>query len=144
HSASQAILAGAMDITIACGVENMTRVPMGSDRGGFSKELISRHITVPQGFSTEMIASYWEKECHEFDAFSLESHRKAAKDMDYAACRREILQIVLDSGTFDQDEGVRRDTYLEKLAGLTPSFQQDDGVITAGNSIQVSDGAAGV
>src|SRR5699024_12600424 len=58
--------------------------------------------------------------------------------------RREILPIELDSGTFDQDEGVRRDTSLEKLAGLTPSFQPDDGVITAGNSSQISDGAAGV
>src|SRR5699024_403472 len=103
HSASQAILAGDMDITIACGVENMTRVPMGSDMGGFSNELINRHNIVPQGFSAEMIASNWELERDELDAFS-----------------------------------------LEKLAGLTPSFQPDDGVITAGNSSQISDGAAGV
>lgn len=144
HSASQAILAGDMDITIACGVENMTRVPMGSDMGGFSNELINRHSIVPQGFSAEMIASNWELERDELDAFSLESHRKAAKAMDNDAFRREILPIELDSGTFDQDEGVRRDTSLEKLAGLTPSFQPDDGVITAGNSSQISDGAAGV
>jgi len=144
HSASQAILAGDMDITIACGVENMTRVPMGSDMGGFSNELINRHNIVPQGFSAEMIASNWELERDELDAFSLESHRKAAKAMDNDAFRREILPIELDSGTFDQDEGVRRDTSLEKLAGLTPSFQPDDGVITAGNSSQISDGAAGV
>lgn len=144
HSASQAILAGDMDITIACGVENMTRVPMGSDMGGFSNELINRHNIVPQGFSAEMIASNWELERDELDAFSLESHRKAAKAMDNDAFRREILPIELDSGTFDQDEGVRRDTSLEKLASLTPSFQPDDGVITAGNSSQISDGAAGV
>lgn len=144
HSASQAILAGDMDIMIACGVENMTRVPMGSDMGGFSNELINRHNIVPQGFSAEMIASNWELERDELDAFSLESHRKAAKAMDNDAFRREILPIELDSGTFDQDEGVRRDTSLEKLAGLTPSFQPDDGVITAGNSSQISDGAAGV
>lgn len=144
HSASQAILAGDMDITIACGVENMTRVPMGSDMGGFSNELINRHNIVPQGFSAEMIASNWELERDELDAFSLESHRKAAKAMDNDAFRREILPIELDSGTFDQDEGIRRDTSLEKLAGLTPSFQPDDGVITAGNSSQISDGAAGV
>src|SRR5699024_3505301 len=77
-------------------------------------------------------------------AFFLESHRKGAKARDNDAFRREILPIELDSSTFDQDVAVRRDTYLYRLAGLTQSFQRDDGVITAGNSSQISDGAAGV
>src|SRR5699024_8986929 len=86
----------------------------------------------------------WELERDELDAFSLESHSKAAKAMDNDALRQEILPIELDSGTFDQDEGVRRDTSLEKLADLTPSFQPDDGAMTDNYTRQISDGAASV
>src|SRR5699024_7546054 len=113
HSASQSILAGDRDLTIACGVDKMTRRPMGSDMGGFSNELINRHNIVPQGFSAEMSASNCELERDELDAISLESHRKAAKAMDNDAFRREILPIKLDSRTFDQDEGYRRNTSLK-------------------------------
>ncbi|HLQ96986.1 MAG TPA: thiolase family protein [Pseudogracilibacillus sp.] len=144
HSASQAILAGDMDVAIACGVENMTRVPMGSDMGGFSNQVINKHNIVPQGFSAEMIASKWELNREELDALSLESHRKAAKAMDDGLFQREILPMELESGLFEQDEGIRKDTSLEKLGDLTPSFQPDDGVVTAGNSSQISDGAAGL
>src|SRR5699024_10681666 len=143
-SASQAILAGDMDVAIACGVENMTRVPMGSDMGGFSNQVINKHNIVPQGFSAEMIASKWELNREELDALSLESHRKAAKAMDDGLFQREILPMELESGLFEQDEGIRKDTSLEKLGDLTPSFQPDDGVVTAGNSSQISDGAAGL
>lgn len=144
HSASQAILAGDMDVAIACGVENMTRVPMGSDMGGFSNAVIHKHNIVPQGFSAEMIASKWELNREELDALSLESHRKAAKAMDDGLFQREILPFELASGLFEQDEGIRKNTSLEKLGDLTPSFQPDDGVVTAGNSSQISDGAAGL
>lgn len=144
HSASQAILAGDMDVAIACGVENMTRVPMGSDMGGFSNQVINKHNIVPQGFSAEMIASKWELNREELDALSLESHRKAAQAMDDGLFQREILPFELESGLFEQDEGIRKDTSLEKLGELTPSFQPDDGVVTAGNSSQISDGAAGL
>lgn len=148
HDASQAILAGDIDIAIACGVENMSRVPMGSDMGNFSDDLVSRHHIVPQGFSAEMIANKWELSREELDEFSLESHERAAKSVDKGYFNREILPIEVETEngpvTFDMDEGIRRDTSLDKLAGLTPSFQPDDGVITAGNSSQISDGAAGL
>src|SRR5699024_5239152 len=102
HSASQEIFAGDMDVVIACGVENMTRVPMGSDMGGFSNQVINKHNIVPQGFSAEMIASKWELNREELDALSLESHRKAAKAMDDGLFQREILPMELESGLFEQ------------------------------------------
>lgn len=77
HSASQMILSGDVDIAIACGVENMSRVPMGSDLGSFSNELVSRYNIVPQGFSAEMIAKEWGLTREELDEYSLESHRRA-------------------------------------------------------------------
>src|SRR5699024_10026432 len=148
HSASQEILAGDADITIACGVENMTRVPMGSDMGGFSNAVVDRFNIVPQGFSAEMIAGKWNLTREELDAFSLGSHQKAATAADRGDFKREILPIDVKTAegdtTFSEDEGIRRDTSMEKLAGLTPSFQPDDGMVTAGNASQVSDGAAGL
>jgi acetyl-CoA acetyltransferase family protein len=148
HSAAQAIIAGDVDIAIACGVESMTRVPMGSDMGKFSKHLTDRYSIVPQGISAEMIAKRWNLSREELDAFSLESHRRAAAAADSGQFKREILPIEIKtedgSRTFDQDEGIRRDTSMEKLAALKPSFQPRDGVVTAGNSSQVSDGAAGL
>ncbi|AMV11958.1 acetyl-CoA C-acyltransferase [Geobacillus thermoleovorans] len=148
HSAAQAILAGDIDIAIAAGVESMTRVPMGSDMGRFSRQLTSRYNIVPQGISAEMIAKKWGLSREELDAFSLQSHEKAAAATDRGMFEREIIPLDVpgEEGTvsFTRDEGIRRDTSLEKLAALTPSFQPKGGVITAGNSSQVSDGAAGV
>ncbi|AMX82608.1 acetyl-CoA acetyltransferase [Geobacillus subterraneus] len=148
HSAAQAILAGDMDIAIAAGVESMTRVPMGSDMGRFSRQLTSRYNIVPQGISAEMITKKWGLSREELDAFSLESHQKAAAAADGGMFAREIIPLEVrgENGTitFARDEGIRRDTSKEKLAALTPSFQPKGGVITAGNSSQVSDGAAGV
>ncbi len=149
HNAAQAILAGDHDIAIACGVENMTRAQMGSDMGRFSRDLTRKYNIVPQGISAEMIAKKWELPREELDEFSLESHQKAAKAQDEGAFDREIIPVEVKDAegntvTFDKDEGIRRDSSLEKLAGLTPSFQPKDGVVTAGNSSQVSDGAAGV
>lgn len=149
HNAAQAILAGDHDIAIACGVENMTRAQMGSDMGRFSRDLTRKYNIVPQGISAEMIAKKWELPRKELDEFSLESHQKAAKAQDEGAFDREIIPVEVKDAegntvTFDKDEGIRRDSSLEKLAGLTPSFQPKDGVVTAGNSSQVSDGAAGI
>ncbi|PWA13042.1 steroid 3-ketoacyl-CoA thiolase [Pueribacillus theae] len=148
HTAAQAILAGDIDIAIACGVENMTRAPMGSDMGRFSRHLTSQYNIVPQGISAEMIAKKWSLTREELDEFALESHQKAAAATDKGDFKREIIPIEVkgEEGTFsfEQDEGIRRDTSIEKLAGLTPSFQPKDGVVTAGNSSQVSDGAAGL
>lgn len=148
HSGAQAILAGDADIVIACGVENMSRVPMGSDLGSLSNDLINRYNIVPQGFSAEMIAKSWNLSREELDEFSLESHRRSASATDNGSFKREILPIEVktDKGieSFLEDEGIRRNTSSEKLAGLIPSFQPEDGVVTAGNSSQVSDGAAGL
>src|SRR5690606_9808942 len=82
HNATQAIAAGDADIAIACGVENMSRVPMGSDMGGFSNDLLDRYHIVPQGYSAELIASKWGFSRQELDEFSLASHEKAAKATD--------------------------------------------------------------
>lgn len=148
HNAAQAILAGDIDVAIAAGVESMTRVPMGSDMGRFSRQLTSRYNIVPQGISAEMIAKKWGLSREELDEFSLASHEKAAAAADRGLFEREIVPIEApgENGpvVFARDEGIRRDTSLEKLAALTPSFQPKGGVITAGNSSQVSDGAAGV
>ncbi|WP_373893601.1 acetyl-CoA C-acyltransferase [Virgibacillus sp. CBA3643] len=148
HNAAQTIIAGDAEITIACGVENMTRVPMGSDMGTFSNDVIDRYNIVPQGFSAEMIADKWQLSRESLDEFSLESHRLAAEATDNGDFDREILPISVktENGTetLKHDEGIRRTSSMEKLAGLTPSFQPDDGVVTAGNSSQVSDGAAGL
>ncbi|GAB3794130.1 thiolase family protein [Virgibacillus kimchii] len=148
HNAAQTILAGDADVAIACGVENMTRVPMGSDMGGFSNDLLERFNIIPQGFSAEMIAQQWALSREELDEFSLESHQRAAEAADNGFFDREILPIDVEiekgKETFRLDEGIRRTTSMEKLAGLTPSFQPDNGVITAGNSSQISDGAAGL
>lgn len=148
HSAAQEILAGDANIVIACGVENMTRVPMGGDIGRFSRSLMEKYSIVPQGISAEMIAKKWNLTREDVDELSLKSHQKAAQATDEGLFKREILPIEVntDDGTqtVDEDEGIRRDTSMEKLAGLTPSFQPKDGVVTAGNSSQISDGAAGL
>ncbi|WP_096273953.1 thiolase family protein [Paucisalibacillus globulus] len=145
HNAAQAILAGDADIAIACGVENMSQVPMGSDLGAFSNMLIEQYNIVPQGFSAEMIASQWGISREELDEFSLESHQKAANAREKGLFDREILPIKLRNGeVFSRDEGIRTNTSMEKLSGLIPSFNPDGGVVTAGNSSQISDGAAGL
>ncbi|QDI92049.1 thiolase family protein [Salicibibacter halophilus] len=148
NSASQQIIAGDADVAIACGVENMTTIKMGTDMGKFSKDLTSRFNIVPQGLSAEMIAKKWKLEREELDEFSLESHQRAAKATDNDAFNREIIPMEVETEDgkqmLDQDEGIRRNTSMEKLAGLTPSFQPKDGVVTAGNASQMSDGASGV
>ena len=146
HFAAQAILAGDIDAAIACGVENMSRVPMGTDLGSFSRSLTNRFNIVPQGISAEMIAEQWQLSRQELDEFALQSHEKAATATRAGAFTREILTLPISGpqgDTFADDEGIRRDTSIEKLAGLKPSFRPD-GVVTAGNSSQISDGAAGL
>lgn len=145
HSASQAILAGDADVVVACGVENMSRVPMGSDIGNFSDTLINKHTIVPQGFSAEMIADKWELTREELDELSYLSHQRAIEAIDEGYFEREIIPVEIDEDhVVSVDEGVRRDTSVEKLAELQASFQPDSGVVTAGNSSQISDGASGL
>lgn len=148
HFAAQAVLAGDMDVVVAAGVESMTRVPMFSNRDGvdYSEQLTSKYEIVNQGISAEMISEKWGLSREELDEFSLESHRRALEAIDNGYFEREImpLEVTLADGstmTMKDDEGPRRETSLEALGGLKPVFKED-GVITAGNSSQMSDGAA--
>src|SRR5437660_8110664 len=154
HFAAQGVLSGAYDIVIAGGVESMTRVPMGSSSQGpgmpFGSQMLRRYDNglVHQGISADLIAQKWELSREELDEFSLESHRRAARATAEGRFRSQIVPIPVknEDGTtsmFEQDEGIRTDTSLEKLASLKPAFKPD-GLITAGNSSQVSDGAAAV
>ena len=155
HFAAQGVMSGAYDIVIAGGVESMSRVPMASNMGGdfsapFGLSVISRYAgkLVPQGLSAEMIAQKWEISREQVDAFSLESHRRAARATEEGRFKSQILpiRVLNEDGTsysLDRDEGIRPDTSMEKLAGLKTSFKAD-GVVTAGNSSQITDGAAAV
>jgi acetyl-CoA acetyltransferase family protein len=133
--ASQAILSGQMELAIGGGTESMTRVPMGSDAGPLSPRLIERFDVVSQGISAEFIAEKWQLPRRTLDEFSYESHQKALR----APFEREILPV---DGVL-VDEGPRKDTSLEKMGALKPAFKEG-GVITAGNSSQISDGAAAI
>jgi acetyl-CoA acetyltransferase family protein len=155
HFAAQGVMSGAYDIVIAGGVESMTRVPMGSSIQGepftpFGNLLVTRYAgkLVPQGISAELIAQKWKLSREELDAFSLESHKRAAIATEAGHFKSQILPIRAlnedgTSFTLDRDEGIRADTNMEKLANLKPAFKSD-GLITAGNSSQISDGAAAV
>ncbi|HTT61368.1 MAG TPA: thiolase family protein [Bryobacteraceae bacterium] len=153
HFAAQGVLAGSYDIAIACGVESMTRVPMGSSGAGpgkpFGPGVMRRYnnAVFHQGIGAEMIAERWQITRAELDAFSLESHRRAARATDEGRFCNEIAPVTVetDSGTaqMTRDEGIRADTSLEKMASLKPAFKPD-GVITAANSSQISDGAAAI
>jgi acetyl-CoA acyltransferase len=150
HFAAQGVLAGAYDVAIACGVENMTRVPMGSSAQvsgfPFSEQLMSRYEggLVPQGISADMIAERWQLGREELDRFSMRSHARAAAATNSGAFKNEVFPIKVETeeGTelFDTDQGIRTPN-PEKMAALPPAFKED-GVITAGNSSQITDGAA--
>ena len=151
HFAAQGVMAGAYDIVIACGVESMSRVPMGSNAvspgtpgSPFLHERFEGGL-IPQGVSAELIAEKWALTRAAVDALSLESHRRAAAAIDVGRYAREIVPVPLGGGQPDMtvDEGVRRDTSLEKLATLKTVFKAD-GLVTAGNASQISDGAAAV
>jgi acetyl-CoA acetyltransferase family protein len=135
--AAQGVAGGAYDAVIACGVECMTRVPLGASwangPGTPSQQLQN------QGLSAELVAQRWQLLREDLDAYSLESHRRAA---DATAQGRFASQLVTIA-ELDCDEGIRTDTSMEKLAALKPAFK-DNGVVTAGNSSQISDGAAAV
>jgi len=149
HFAANLIQAGTCDITIGGGVESMSRVPLGVNimQGPgfpFHPELVSKYDLTPQGISAEEIANKWGIERPEADAFALESYEKAKQARDEGRFDREILPVDVKleglPATIKTDEGIR-DTSLEKLASLQPSFRPD-GVHHAGNSSQITDGAA--
>jgi acetyl-CoA acetyltransferase family protein len=144
------IAAGVHDVMIGAGVEHMGRVPMGSnlahaDEFGtpFPPALMERYALVPQGISAELIAVQWQIPRSEQDALGLRSHQLAARATDDGRFEREIIPFAIDGQTLTTDQGIRRDTSLEQLAALKPAFQLD-GTVTAGNSSQISDGAAAV
>ncbi len=149
HFAAQAILAGDMDIVIAGGVESMSRVPMGSnyrDAKPFSPQLREKYEMIHQGLSAERIAEAYGFTRQELDEFSTESHRRAIKAQAEGYFDREImpLEVTLENGeefVVREDSGPREGTSVEVLAGLKTVFKED-GVIHAGNSSQISDGAA--
>jgi len=144
------IAAGVHDVMIGAGVEHMGRVPMGSnvahsDELGvpFPPELTERYALVPQGLSAEMIAAQWEVPRSEQDELGLRSHRLAARATEEGRFEREIIPFEIDGQAIVADQGIRYDTSLEQLAALKPAFKPD-GTVTAGNSSQISDGAAAV
>jgi acetyl-CoA acetyltransferase family protein len=157
--AAQAIIAGACDIVIAGGVEMMSTVPMRSNRLGRNNRgaLLAARFPglVDQGISAELIAARWNITREEMDVYSLRSHERAALAEDLNITPRMIVPVKVGNGSttgsITADEGVRRDTSLAKLATLKPAFVLPDMLarypqinwsVTAGNSSQVTDGAA--
>ncbi len=162
HFAAQAIMAGANDVVVAAGVEVMSLVPMGAtamvDGVGFpfgpnmGLRLSERGGIVPQGVSAEMVAERWDLDREDLDAFSLQSHERAARARAEGRFDNEIVpvkavprdrdtgEIIETDEIVTSDEGIR-DTSMEQLANLKPAFQEG-GMITAGNSSQITDGAS--
>jgi acetyl-CoA acyltransferase len=159
HFAAQGVIAGAYDVVVAAGVEAMSRVAMGASIGQgagfpFGPRVRARYEPVGglrnQGLSAEMIADRWGLSREDLDAYSAESHRRAARATAEGRFEREIIPVVVrdDEGrdsadVLARDEGIRPDSSVETLAKLKPAFAED-GKITAGNSSQITDGAAAV
>ena len=148
--AASTIQAGHLDVVIAAGVESMSRVPMGSNMSaggweGFSPKLYERFEIVPQGISAEVLAEEWNLSREDLDTYSYESHRRAIAAIDEGRFENEVVPVEVSNPhvglLFAVDETPRRDTSLEKLAALEPSFRED-GRVTAGSSSQICDGAA--
>ncbi|MFN8105860.1 MAG: thiolase family protein [Acidimicrobiia bacterium] len=162
HFAAQGVIAGAYDVVVAGGVESMSRVPMGVTvmqgpgipmgptmiKMYSEKNLYGRGGIVPQGTSAEIIAEKWGIGREELDELSLESHTRAARATEEGRFENEIVPLEVrgpdgepTGETMSTDEGIRADTTLDKLGSLRPSFDAN-GVITAGNSSQITDGAS--
>ena len=145
--AAASVLAGHYDVAVAGGVESMSRVPMGMSAAGkmpFGAGFLERYAgTMPnQGIGAEMIVDRWGFSRSQLDEFSLASHEKAAVAQDEGRFAAEIAAVTSPDGTsVEADEGVRRGSTMDKLAQLKPAFREN-GTITAGNSSQISDGAA--
>jgi acetyl-CoA acyltransferase len=146
-NAAAAIWSGQLDVVVSAGVEMMSRVPMGSNGGDLSADLLERWEVVPQGISAEVIADEWGFTREQLDAFSLESHRRAVAATDEGRFENEIVPVEVSNphvgALVGVDETPRRDTSIEALAALQPAFVPG-GKVTAGNSSQICDGAAAV
>jgi len=148
--AVQAVMSGQQDVVVAGGVEVMSRVPLGAARATgmpYGPKVLARYddFSFNQGLSAEMIAKKWGFSRTQLDEYSVQSHERAAAAQDSGAFTDQIVPVFTDDQTAGNvivaDEGVRRGTTVEKLAALKPAFV-DDGMIHAGNSSQISDGAA--
>jgi acetyl-CoA acetyltransferase family protein len=144
------VAAGVHDAVIGSGVEHMGHIPMGVsfswvDQVGspWPEELMARYNLVPQGISAEMIADQWEIPRSELDEIGLRSHQLAHRATEEGRFEREIVPFAVNGSTYEVDQGIRADTSLEALSQLKPAFKED-GRVTAGNSSQISDGAAAV
>jgi acetyl-CoA acyltransferase len=160
HFAAQGVMAGAYDVVVAAGVESMTRTPMGSsvvrELGyPFGPRMMARYAEkgglVGQGIGAEMIADQWGISRQELDAFSAQSHQRAARATAEGRFENEIIPVAIrdDEGKdtderLTADEGIRPDSSAETLANLKPAFKPEGGKITAGNSSQITDGASAV
>jgi acetyl-CoA acetyltransferase family protein len=148
--AAALIAAGVHDVAIGGGVEHMGHIPLSvngklhEELGSpFPAELLERHPLVHQGLSAELIAEEWRISREECDEIALRSQQRAARARDEGRFDRELVPFRVNGSVFTSDQGIRPDTSLEGLAALRPAFR-DDGVVTAGNSSQISDGASAV
>lgn len=147
--AVQAVMSGQQDVVVAGGVEVMSRVPLGSARATgmpYGPKVLARYddFSFNQGLSAELIAKKWGFSRTRLDEFSVESHERAAAAQDSGAFTEQLVPVFVegaDNNVVTADEGVRRGSTVEKLGTLKPAFAED-GVIHAGNSSQISDGAA--
>jgi len=144
--AVQGVMSGQQDVVVAGGVEVMSRVPLGAARTTgmpYGPKVLARYddFAFNQGISAEMIAKKWNLSRTRLDEYSAQSHERAAAAQDAGAFIDQIVPVFTEGDLVTADEGIRRGTTVEKLAGLKPAFA-DDGVIHAGNSSQISDGAA--
>ncbi len=156
--AAEKIMVGFADVVIAGGIESMSMIPMGGNKPAPNPWLMENmpEAYMPMGYTAEEVATRFNVSREEQDAFALQSHQRAANAIKEGKFKDEIVPvnvkktIVNEQGkletmefVFDTDEGVRYDTSVESLAKLKPAFKQG-GTVTAGNSSQTSDGAAGV
>jgi len=148
--AAALVASGVHDAAIGGGVEHMGHISFADsmsvqqDHGfAFSPKLMEQYQLVPQGISAEMIADKWEIPRSELDEIGLRSHQLAAKATEEGRFERETIPFSVNGDTYVADQGIRPDTSLQKLSQLKPAFKED-GKVTAGNSSQISDGAAAV
>src|SRR5829696_3143175 len=148
--AAALVASGVHDAAIGGGVEHMGHISFADSMSvqqehgfAFSPALLEHYQLVPQGISAEMIADKWEIPRSELDEIGLRSHQLAAKATEEGRFERETIPFSVNGDTYITDQGIRPDTSLEKLSQLKPAFKED-GKITAGNSSQISDGAAAV
>ncbi|HEY3183971.1 MAG TPA: thiolase family protein [Gaiellaceae bacterium] len=148
--AAALVATGVHDVAIGGGVEHMGHIPLSvngklhQELGSpFPAELLERHAIVHQGLSAELIAERWKISREECDEIALRSQERAARATEEGRFGREILPYRVNGTVYTSDQGIRPDTSPEGLAALKPAFRED-GVVTAGNSSQVSDGACAV